>query len=42
MILGLDVGGTQTDAVLLDRGGVLVETKTPTGDARFEARRSAR
>ncbi len=31
MILGLDVGGTQTDAVLLDDGGVLAETKTPTG-----------
>jgi len=31
MILGLDVGGTQTDAVLLDDRGVLAETKTPTG-----------
>jgi len=41
MILGLDVGGTQTDAVLLDRGGVLVETKTPTGDDLLETLRSA-
>jgi len=32
MILGLDVGGTQTDAVLLNGEGVLVETKTPTGE----------
>lgn len=28
MILGLDVGGTQTDAVLLDNGKVCVHTKT--------------
>jgi len=41
MILGLDVGGTQTDAVLLDRGGVLVETKTPTGDDLLETLRTA-
>lgn len=32
MILGLDVGGTQTDAVLIDESGVLLETKTPTSD----------
>jgi N-methylhydantoinase A len=41
MILGLDVGGTQTDAVLLDRGGVLIETKTPTSDDLIETIRSA-
>lgn len=32
MILGLDVGGTQTDAVLIEGTNVVVETKTPTGD----------
>jgi N-methylhydantoinase A len=32
MILGLDVGGTQTDAVLLHGHEVVAETKTPTGD----------
>jgi N-methylhydantoinase A len=32
MILGLDVGGTQTDAVLLNGHEVVAETKTPTGD----------
>lgn len=31
MILGLDVGGTQTDAVLIDGGQVVAATKTPTG-----------
>ena len=31
MILGLDVGGTQTDAVVIDKGQVVVATKTPTG-----------
>ena len=30
MILGLDVGGTQTDAVLIDRGQIVEATKTPT------------
>lgn len=32
MILGLDVGGTQTDAVLLADGKVLRTVKTPTGE----------
>ncbi|MEJ2588811.1 MAG: hydantoinase/oxoprolinase family protein [Deltaproteobacteria bacterium] len=32
MILGLDVGGTQTDAVLVEEGQVVRATKTPTGD----------
>ena len=31
MILGLDVGGTQTDAVLIDGGQIVAATKTPTG-----------
>jgi len=30
MILGLDVGGTQTDAVLIDKGTVVSATKAPT------------
>lgn len=30
MILGLDVGGTQTDAVLIDKGEVVSATKIPT------------
>jgi N-methylhydantoinase A len=41
MILGLDVGGTQTDAVLLDDHGVLGETKTPTGEDLLETLRTA-
>ncbi len=41
MILGLDVGGTQTDAVLLDEQGVLAETKTPTGEDLLETLRTA-
>lgn len=32
MILGLDVGGTQTDAVLVAGDQVIRATKTPTGD----------
>ncbi len=36
MILGLDVGGTQTDAVLVEEGRIAVETKTPTGDDLLE------
>ncbi len=32
MILGLDVGGTQTDAVVIDKGQIVVATKTPTGE----------
>ena len=32
MILGLDVGGTHTDAVLTDGRSVLAQSKTPTGD----------
>lgn len=32
MILGIDVGGTHTDAVLIDRSGVVKKTKVPTDD----------
>ena len=32
MILGLDVGGTQTDTVLIDGDRILKATKIPTGD----------
>ena len=32
LILGLDVGGTQTDAVLVSPEGVVASTKTPTRD----------
>ncbi len=32
MILGLDVGGTQTDAVLIEGRQVVAATKTPTGE----------
>ncbi|MEW6333910.1 MAG: hydantoinase/oxoprolinase family protein [Thermodesulfobacteriota bacterium] len=32
MILGIDVGGTHTDAVLIDHTGVLKKTKVPTDD----------
>ena len=41
MILGLDVGGTQTDAALVDRGRIVIETKTPTGDNLLETLRIA-
>jgi len=41
MILGLDVGGTQADAVLLEGNRVLVETKTPTEDDLLETLRSS-
>lgn len=41
MILGLDVGGTQTDAVLLNEQGVLAEIKTPTGEDLLETLRTA-
>lgn len=41
MILGLDVGGTQTDAVLLNSQGVVAETKTPTGGDLLETLRTA-
>lgn len=41
MILGLDVGGTQTDTVLIGEGGVLAELKTPTGDDLLETLRTA-
>ena len=30
MILGIDVGGTHTDAVLIDRGGIRKKAKVPT------------
>jgi len=30
MIIGLDVGGTHTDVVLLDNAGLLREVKVPT------------
>jgi N-methylhydantoinase A/oxoprolinase/acetone carboxylase beta subunit len=30
MLLGIDVGGTHTDAVVVDRGGILAEAKVPT------------
>jgi len=33
MIIGLDVGGTHTDVVLLDSAGLLRETKVPTDGA---------
>jgi N-methylhydantoinase A len=32
MILGLDVGGTQTDTVLIEEDRILAETKIPTGE----------
>jgi N-methylhydantoinase A len=41
MILGLDVGGTQTDAVLISGGDVVAETKTPTGSDLLETLREA-
>ncbi len=41
MILGLDVGGTQTDAVLINEGVVIAETKTPTGDDLMETLRQS-
>jgi N-methylhydantoinase A/oxoprolinase/acetone carboxylase beta subunit len=31
MILGLDVGGTRTDSVLVERGRIVTECKVPTG-----------
>ena len=41
MILGVDVGGTHTDAVLIDRNGVFRETKTLTGDDLLETLRDS-
>ena len=41
MILGLDVGGTQTDAVIIHKGVVIAETKTPTGEDLLETLRQA-
>ncbi|MCF8084294.1 MAG: hydantoinase/oxoprolinase family protein [Deltaproteobacteria bacterium] len=41
MILGLDMGGTQTDTVLVERGRVIRATKTPTGDDLLETLRTA-
>ncbi|NCO58968.1 MAG: hydantoinase [Deltaproteobacteria bacterium CG_4_8_14_3_um_filter_51_11] len=39
MILGLDVGGTQTDAVILSDGKVLTANKTDTGEDLLETLR---
>jgi len=41
MILGLDVGGTQTDAVLIDEGRVVAAAKTPTTEDLLETLRIA-
>ena len=41
MILGLDVGGTQTDAVLIDGDRIVVATKTPSGDDLLDTLRSS-
>jgi len=41
MILGIDVGGTHTDAVLIDESGVVLETKTSTGDDLLETLRTS-
>lgn len=41
MILGLDVGGTQTDTVLISDGEVVYENKTPTEDNLIETLRTA-
>ncbi|MBN2123732.1 MAG: hypothetical protein JW821_05545 [Deltaproteobacteria bacterium] len=41
MILGLDVGGIQTDAVLVNKKGIIAETKTPTGDNLIETLRTS-
>jgi N-methylhydantoinase A len=41
MILGLDVGGTQTDAVLIDGSEIVAAAKTPTGDDLLETLRAA-
>jgi N-methylhydantoinase A len=41
MILGLDVGGTQTDAVLIEEGRVTGNAKTPTGDDLLQTLRTA-
>ncbi len=41
MILGLDVGGTQTDAVILSEGKVLSATKTDTGEDLLETLRTS-
>jgi N-methylhydantoinase A len=41
MILGLDVGGTQTDAVLIDEGRIVAAAKTPTTEDLLETLRIA-
>ena len=41
MILGLDVGGTQTDTVIVCDGEVVYENKTPTEDNLLETLRTA-
>jgi N-methylhydantoinase A len=40
-ILGLDVGGTQTDAVLIGPAGVIASTKTPTREDLLDTLRKA-
>ena len=41
MILGLDVGGTQTDAVLIENNAIVAAHKTPTGEDLLETLRTA-
>lgn len=41
MILGLDVGGTQTDSVLIEGGRIISECKVPTGGDLFETLRNS-
>ncbi len=41
MILGLDVGGTQTDTVLIDGEQIVAETKIPTGEDLLSTLRQA-
>ncbi|HEN20380.1 MAG TPA: hydantoinase/oxoprolinase family protein, partial [Desulfobacteraceae bacterium] len=41
MILGLDVGGTHTDAVLIDENGIAAQSKTLTGEDLIETLRTS-
>ena len=41
MILGLDVGGTQTDAVLIEGAEIVAKSKTPTRENLLETLREA-